>query len=424
MTTKTRDNRVLQLDRSHVHEAGALVIGGDYRGLGIVRSLGRKGIPVWVLQDDRNIATFSRYCLRSVPWPDSTPERQIDYLLALGQRHELNGWMLFPTTDKVAALLSQHRDRLLSTYHVTTPSWHVVDWAFDKRLTHEFAQSVGLDTPRTHYPSTRKDVESLSCEFPVILKPATRDGEDSFTRDKAWQVNDRQSLIERYDEACGLVDEGIVMVQELIPGGGNTQLSYAALCEEGRPLAAVVAQRTRQYPTDFGRFSTFVETVHRPDVEGLSRRLIAASRYTGLVEIEFKYDRRDQRLKLLDVNPRVWGWHTLGWQVGLDFPYLLWLLVRDEPIPDFMPPAAGAKWSYFLPDTLSAVSQMKSRTLSVMSYLRSLRGRRESAIFATDDPRPYFAGGPALLRRHYFRNRSRPELPAAGFAAGQTSLEM
>src|SRR5438094_6366390 len=40
--------------RSKVSEAcqGALVIGGDYRGLGIVRSLGRRKIPVWVLKHD------------------------------------------------------------------------------------------------------------------------------------------------------------------------------------------------------------------------------------------------------------------------------------------------------------------------------------------------------------------------------------
>src|SRR5258708_24447608 len=31
---------------------GALVTGADYRGLGIVRSLGRRGIPVWVLKRD------------------------------------------------------------------------------------------------------------------------------------------------------------------------------------------------------------------------------------------------------------------------------------------------------------------------------------------------------------------------------------
>jgi len=31
---------------------GALVTGADYRGLGIVRSLGRRGIPVWVMKQD------------------------------------------------------------------------------------------------------------------------------------------------------------------------------------------------------------------------------------------------------------------------------------------------------------------------------------------------------------------------------------
>ncbi|MDT4912917.1 MAG: hypothetical protein QOC66_2045, partial [Pseudonocardiales bacterium] len=28
---------------------GALVLGADYRGLGIVRSLGRRAVPVWVV---------------------------------------------------------------------------------------------------------------------------------------------------------------------------------------------------------------------------------------------------------------------------------------------------------------------------------------------------------------------------------------
>ncbi len=40
---------------------GAVVIGGDYQGLGIVRSLGRKGVPVGVIDDEISIARFSRY---------------------------------------------------------------------------------------------------------------------------------------------------------------------------------------------------------------------------------------------------------------------------------------------------------------------------------------------------------------------------
>src|SRR5580765_4926388 len=78
--------------------AGALVIGGNYRGLGIVRSLGRHGIPVWVLTDEHLLAATSRYSRRHWPWPATGEAQQLDYLLALGVQYRLDGWLLFPTT--------------------------------------------------------------------------------------------------------------------------------------------------------------------------------------------------------------------------------------------------------------------------------------------------------------------------------------
>jgi predicted ATP-grasp superfamily ATP-dependent carboligase len=45
------------------------VIGGDYQGLGIARSLGRRGIPVCVVDDERSIAGVSRFSDRTVRVP-------------------------------------------------------------------------------------------------------------------------------------------------------------------------------------------------------------------------------------------------------------------------------------------------------------------------------------------------------------------
>ena len=42
-------------------QTGALVIGGDHPGLGIVRSLGQGGIPVCVVDDQLSVSYFSRY---------------------------------------------------------------------------------------------------------------------------------------------------------------------------------------------------------------------------------------------------------------------------------------------------------------------------------------------------------------------------
>lgn len=44
-----------------IRHIGALVVGGDFQGLGIVRSLGRQGVPVCVIDDEASIARFSRY---------------------------------------------------------------------------------------------------------------------------------------------------------------------------------------------------------------------------------------------------------------------------------------------------------------------------------------------------------------------------
>src|SRR5579872_957970 len=43
---------------------GAIVLGGDYRALTVVRSLGRHRIPVWVCPEQQKIATKSRYALK------------------------------------------------------------------------------------------------------------------------------------------------------------------------------------------------------------------------------------------------------------------------------------------------------------------------------------------------------------------------
>ena len=58
---------------------------------------------------------------------------------------------------------------------------------------------------------------------------------------------------------------------------------------------------------DFGRASTFVETVEDTATSATAGHLLRALRYTGIEEVEFKRDPRDGKLKLLDINPPVWA---------------------------------------------------------------------------------------------------------------------
>ena len=310
--------------------AGALVIGGDYRALGTVRSLGRHKIPVWVLLDDHLLAGLSTYTQRKLPWPAVDETKQVEYLLQLSEKYSLRGWTLFPSSDETAATVSRHHSALCKRFRLTVPPWEVLQWAYDKRLTYRLAQIRGIPCPWTHNPGSRSEVELMNCSYPVILKPAVKPVLNAFTVARAWRVENHDSLLASYDEACRMVDPGTIMIQEFIPGGGEDQFSYAALCVGGKPVASLAARRIRQYPAQFGRFSTFVETVESQDVEEWGRRFVSDMGFTGLIEVEFKRDPRSGQLKLLDVNPRIWGWHTLGRRAGVDFSYLLWRLTQGD----------------------------------------------------------------------------------------------
>jgi len=158
----------------------------------------------------------------------------VDFLLRLGQRYELDGWVLFPTEDSHAAMLARHQAKLAGRFRLATAPWETVEVAYDKRSTYRVAKQFNVHCPVTHYPRDRHEVEILECSFPVIIKPAIKEVDNRFTREKAWPVQDRASLLASYDLACTMIDPSLIMIQELIAGGGESQFSYGAICENGR----------------------------------------------------------------------------------------------------------------------------------------------------------------------------------------------
>jgi D-aspartate ligase len=375
---------------------GALVLGADYRALGVVRSLGRRGVPVWVIRDgDDVLAARSRYAQRCLDRPPGDPGDRLAHLLGPATAGA-EGFALIPSSDEAAAFAARHHDALSERFAVTVPPWATMRFAYDKRLTYPLAASLGLATPWTAYPRDRADLAAREIRYPVVLKPAVKEQFNRLTAAKAWRVDSRAELLRRYDEACALVAPDVVMVQELVPGGGDAQLSYTALCADGAPLAELTARRTRQYPADFGRASTYVETIDCPVITGPARAFLRELRWTGLVEVEFKRDPRDGRHKLLDVNPRVWGWQSLCARAGVDFPHLLWLALRGAPLPP-VAARAGVRWVRTTTDLPVAVREILAGRLSARGYARSLRGPREGAILARDDVGPAVHELPQLL---------------------------
>src|ERR1700691_3722779 len=137
--------QIRKLSRTPQDIPGAVVIGGDYQGLGIVRSLGRRGVPVCILDDERSISRYSRYATYGVRVPDLRNQNTaVETLLDLAKRLDLKGWVLFPTRDELVAAISHHRTSLSEVFRVPTPCWDTIQWVWNKRNTYRLAREVDI----------------------------------------------------------------------------------------------------------------------------------------------------------------------------------------------------------------------------------------------------------------------------------------
>jgi D-aspartate ligase len=370
---------------------GAVVIGGDYQGLGIIRSLGRRGVPICVVDDEHSIGRFSRYATHAVKVSDLRDEdRTVTTLIAIGRRLGLEGWVLYPTREETVAALSRNRAALSEMFRVPTADWEAVRWAWDKRNTYLLAGWLAIPAPRTWYPNDASDLSRIDLEPPFVVKPAVKEDFLYATKAKAWRANSPEELRIRFEQAAQLVRPGEVMIQELIPGDGCRQFACGAFVKDGEMVATMSARRRRQHPPEFGRASTFVETVDIPELEQLSARFFSAIRYSGLGELEYKLDPRTDEFKLLDFNARTWGYHTLGLAAGVDFPYLQFADQIGEPV---TPGRArvGTRWIRWVTDLPTAVTEIRHDRLGLRAYLRSLASADTEAVFSRDDPLPTVA---------------------------------
>lgn len=368
---------------------GVVLLGSDFKALGVIRSLGRRGVRSVVVDNTPRAAWLSRHVVERRRW-DGPMEgvRFVDFLLTLGQEPSYTGWLLIPTQDEVVELVARHRDALATHFTLVTQGWETLKWACDKHHMNQMARATGVAIPATWRPRDEDDLAALDITYPAIIKPAVSTRLQYSLRLKALPADSLEEMRAQYQLALGSMSPDEIMIQEIIPGGGSQQFSVAAYAREGEIVASMTAQRTRQYPIDYGLGSSFVEAREIPGILDDARKLLAYMRLTGMVEVEFKRDPRNGVNKLLDINVRPWGWHTLAIACGLDFPYMQYCDTLGLPLPA-APPHYDYRWLRAVTDIPAGIQETRAGLTTPLAYLRTLvAGKTTFSVFDWRDPIP------------------------------------
>ncbi len=166
--------------------------------------------------------------------------------------------------------------------------------------------------------------------YPVVIKARSGSGVKSGLRYAANQ----SELPAKYRELSSLIhtNEDVQyanpIIQEFIPGYVH---DACLLMENGKTLAILTQTRQLMYPIT-GGVGAINYTTHDPELRAVAIRLMESLDWTGPAEVEFKYDQRDKKYKLIEINPKLWGTLDLSIQSGVSFPVLIRDLLMGEKI--------------------------------------------------------------------------------------------
>ncbi len=297
-----------------------VVLGGH--GLGLIRSLGEKGIFSIVIDDGPiSVRDFSRYCTRITVADISTaPGRLCETLRSLSslvRRYSGRLPIVFPTTDAVLSHLIDRYDEIEELADLVSPSREVLTLTLDKAAFYRRLAGRGFPCPKTVFPpasplSDDPDIDGVS--FPCIVKPSLTFLLEQATGRKLFVAESREELA----GCCrDLSEKGMsYVIQEIVPGRDQDQFSLAGYCgRRGGIMGYVMTNKLRQRRFGAG---TFVSGAHVPPLLALGARLLDDLDYRGIFEIEFRRDERDGTYRIIELNPRCWSQIMLATRMGVN----------------------------------------------------------------------------------------------------------
>jgi predicted ATP-grasp superfamily ATP-dependent carboligase/SAM-dependent methyltransferase len=380
-----------------------------YGALGIMRSLGRLGVSVHGVHRSADaLALRSRHAAGGFVWDlDAEPaERSIAHLFAIAA--QLGGRpILIPSNDETALFVAEHASVLRLAFRFQDNDARLVRELYDKRAMFELARRLGIPTPETSFPASREEAAAFAAgaTYPVMVKGADGIRASREAGVKMVIVRDAAELLDAYDR---IPDP---MLQEYIPGGEDAQWMFNGTFDErSECLYGATGRKLRQSPVYTG-MTSLGECAPNDVVAAQTLRFMKAIGYRGILDIGYRFDARDRRYKVLDVNPRVGATFRLfEGEGGMDVVRALYLDLTGQPVPA----ASGRPRRWFVEDLdlVSSVTYHRDGVLGVREYVRSFAGVREAAWFARDDLAPFTSMVGRFLARAVRKARKLGARPA------------
>lgn len=341
--------------------------------LGIVRSFGRKGIPVMVGSVGYG-SGFSRYARRRFSYPSPEGGMAAAHSKIIGMVGMWRPDVLMPVFPRGWSIIYAFYDEYARlTEIVPNPGRELFENLSDKGRLVDYAKKYGVQIPMTLRPQTLKHALELreSLPYPVLLKPRKSQGGVGIRM--ARNAGEFVGVLKQFQE--------VPLIQEQIQG---EDLELTILCVAGKPNAGSAYLSLRNSPLPYGP-PVACRTIKEKHLMHIGMDFLRKLRYHGLAHLDFRRDRRDGKVKLLDFNPRFAGTNDISLCSGVDFAFMLYQLVLGKTIRPCFANEVGREFRWILRE-LKYLTETDHKIRTVRELLR---WHNVSTDLSLADPLPH-----------------------------------
>lgn len=294
-----------------------LVVGAEsILALPVIRSLGT--LPEVIMHTlsaqngSRSISERSRYITSLHRFGSTDKEERTNELLAVIEEMEAD--ILLPVEEEYVRWVITLKQRLETRVCLPPlPSLHLFDSLVHKGSLGRLLKRYDFPGPAIH------SISSTPAEagYPCLLKPVRGSSGHGIKR-----IENRYELIRYLNE----INPEKYILQEYIPG---EDIGCSLLAEDG-DLKALTIQK-KAGGEELG-VATALEFTQDGAIEEYTRLLLRLTGYSGWANLDFRRDRRDGQVKLLDFNARFWLSLSGSQAAGVDFSRLICRMTLGEKI--------------------------------------------------------------------------------------------
>ncbi len=231
------------------------------------------------------------------------------------KRGEYDKLLVIPCADYYAAMLSKHAPLFGDLIANPPIPFSLFDTLDTKDKFYALCEKHGLAYPKTVVatPDTRESVlETLPFDFPIVVKPENSNATDylhcSFAgKEKVFFFDTKEDYLRVIRAMNQSTYKGKLILQEMIPGGDDAMRTMNCYCDKdgkvramclGQPVLEEYAPKMKgNYAAILSRFDMALYRQMKAFLEELG--------YLGFANFDFKYDRRNGRYVLFEINPRL-----------------------------------------------------------------------------------------------------------------------